>query len=221
MINAGTLIKEVARYLTDFDETEKKFQHVEWTKLDLFMYLRMSLVMASSSLPKRFSKQVTVSLTGESPVKLPTECEQYLGTVAAIDADGTRHTNIRELPRDSTIYTMRRSVCADGTSKVSSVRQSSSSDTAVEVIPGDAGGKLVVDCFCPPSLSSPDGEIDMPSAFEPVLFWWMVSMAFGTDIESVPMRERSDAYWSRGVTALMMVSPSVRAPTNPNVRATT
>jgi hypothetical protein len=40
----------------------------------------------------------------------------------------------------------------------------------------------------------------------------MVSMAFGTDIEAAPMRERSDAYWKRGGDILMMLSPKAQVP---------
>jgi hypothetical protein len=61
-------------------------------------------------------------------------------------------------------------------------------------------------------MEDESAEISMSGKYEPVVFWWMVSMAFGTDIEAAPMRERSDAYWKRGGDILTMLSPKAQVP---------
>ncbi len=218
MIPAGKLLEDVSRYLTDYDETNKKHQFVEWTKLDLMHYLRISVLLATSAMPRKFAKQIKVTLNGQTPIQLPPECEQFLGIVTGTDADGKR-IELREAPKEDTIYTIRRELC--GTTSTSgkpaaiSVRQSNSNDDALDITPHDAQGTLTVDCYCPPAIDGPDSHIDIPKSYEPVIFWWMVSMAFGTDIESVPMRERSDAYWARGVGTLTALAPMARVPDRP------
>jgi hypothetical protein len=61
-------------------------------------------------------------------------------------------------------------------------------------------------------MDDESAEVSMNGNYEPVGFWWMVSMAFGTDIEAAPMRERSDQFWKRGGDLLLMLSPKSRIP---------
>jgi hypothetical protein len=60
-------------------------------------------------------------------------------------------------------------------------------------------------CACVPAVGSADENIALSPMFQPVIYNWMVSYALGTDIEAVPMRERSDAYWKRGLDLLSAV----------------
>jgi hypothetical protein len=71
--------------------------------------------------------------------------------------------------------------------------------------------------MCVPEILSAESDIKVPASYSPVLFHWMVSLAFGTDIESAAMRAISETHWQRGVDLLLIAAPQAKAPARAGV----
>lgn len=208
MIYGHTLVQDVARYLSDYDTTQPEYQHVEWTQTDLQTYFTLSVQSLALVMPTLFTKTIEVPITN-GVIDLPSDCTHYIKSVFVRRPDGSISLSLRELPPSGSTYRMPRPVCAGNTGSTE-VQLISGSTSAVQKTLSVAGaplGTLAVLCGCTPEISSVDAGVDIPASYKPVIFWWMVSYAMGTDIESVPMRERSDAYWARGTGLLPSLQP--------------
>lgn len=215
MIRAASLIEKVARYLTDFDSTDPEFQHVEWSKTDLLDYLQTAITMVSAASLTASVCRTEVELGDDAIIEIPEQCSELLKILGFVDSRGELHTNINLQKNEEEVYTSTRPVCA--ASRTSSptnftVRWDKMAGDFLTIDPAQPGGKLLLACSCTPEINDANGTIRLGSKYEPVVFWWMVSMAFGTDIESVPMRERSDMYWGRGADILLMLDPDSTIP---------
>lgn len=205
MIRAATLIEDVGRYLSDFDSTDPEFNHVTWSRPDLTSYLRMSLAALMSVRPEAFSRIVEVPMTGSDIVQLPSECEQLLSVVGYRRPDGTLDTTVREV-KDSSRPVSSRAVCASRPGDPGSIQVSITSEGPRDfsVDPAVSGGSMVIRCATEAVLDGDDAVIDLPLKYSAVLFNWMVSYAFGTEVEAVAMRQRSDEHWKRGADLLTL-----------------
>ncbi len=214
MIKAASLITQVARYLTDYDSTDPAYQHVEWSKQDLLDYFRQAVYMVAAADPKANHCRVEMDVGGEQIVDLPDKCDTLLQVLGFIDASGKLFTNVKYLLDDKTPFVSSRPVCTATRNLAPDfeVRMSADSGHIVTFNPAPPTGRLVLSCSCSPSIDGDTAEVDMLQKYEPILFWWMVSMAFGTDIEAAPMRERSDQYWERGAMLLRAMSPKATIP---------
>jgi hypothetical protein len=214
MIRAASLIQRVGRYLTDFDSTDDAYQHVEWSKQDLLDYFRLAITMVRAADPSSSTCRKELELTGEQLLDLPEGCDDLIKVLGFIDAKGELHTNIKLQKPDADVFVANRPVCAAGRFSPTNFTVSIDAEAGdvITIEPPQTSGKLVLSCSCLPDMEDESAEISMNGKYEPVVFWWMVSMAFGTDIEAAPMRERSDAYWKRGGDILMMLSPKAQVP---------
>lgn len=214
MIRAASLIQRVGRYLTDYDSTDEAYQHVEWSKQDLLDYFRIAVATVVAAVPSASTCRVELPLTGDLLLDLPDGCDSLLRVVGFIDAAGKLHTNIKLQKNNSDVFVANRPVCAPGknTSTNFTVNLDEDAGDVVTIDPPQTSGRLVLACSVVPEVNAEDAEVDLSSSLEPVVFWWMVSMAFGTDIEAAPMRERSDAYWKRGTDLLVLSNPKAAAP---------
>jgi hypothetical protein len=205
MIRAGTLIEDVARYLSDFDSTEPEFNHTTWSAMDLRGYLRMSLASLMSARPNDFSKVVEIPMTGTDIVPLPTECDQLLSIVGYRRTDGTLDTTVRSVA-SSTRPVMARAVCTNASVDPGSLQVEIADAGPRDFVmkPAVTGGTMVVRCVVEPALSDPNAVLELPGKYEAVLFNWMVSYAMGTEAESVALRQRSDEHWKRGSDLLTL-----------------
>lgn len=209
MIRAASIIEKVARYLTDFDSTDAQYQHVEWSKQDLLDYLQTAVTMVSAASPTANVCRTEIEIGDDPFLELPEQCSELLKILGFVDQNGKLHTNINLQKNEEEVYTSTRPVCtpSKGSGAGFTVRWDSMGGDILTLEPPQPGGKLLLACSCTPDIADPNGTIKLGAKYEPVVFWWMVSMAFGTDIEAVPMRERSDAYWNRGADILLMVDP--------------
>lgn len=214
MIRAASLIKQVARYLTDYDSTDAAYQHVEWSEQDLADYFRQAVFMVTAADPKAHTCRVELEIGGEQLVDLPEKCDTLLQVLGFMDASGKLYTNLKVNIEDEAPFTVARPTCAAtrGVSPGFDLRIASTSNDTIIFDPAPPTGKLIMSCACVPDVLGETADVDMAVKYEPVVFWWMVSMAFGTDIEAAPMRERSDQYWSRGVDILKLLSPKATVP---------
>lgn len=214
MIKASSLVEQVARYLTDFDVTDPAYQHVEWSKKDLLDYFRLAVLMVRAASPDSSTCRKELELTGELLLELPDGCDDLLKVLGYVDASGKLFTNIRTVKDEGDAFTSSRPVCEPSrtTSANFTVKVDVTAGDVITLEPPQSSGKLILACSCTPDMDDPSSGVDMNSKYEPVVFWWMVSMAFGTDIEAAPMRERSDQYWDRGVMLLRLLNPSATVP---------
>jgi len=214
MIRAASLIQRVGRYLTDYDSTDEAYQHVEWSKQDLLDYFGLAVTMVRAAVPDASTCRKELELTGELLLELPEGCDELLKVLGYVDAYGKLYTNIKLQKPDEDTFVANRPICAP--SKFGAPNFTVSIDTiagdAITIDPPQTTGKLILACSCLPDVADEGAEVSMGSKYEPVVFWWMVSFAFGTDIEAAPMRERSDAYWKRGADILTLLAPKARVP---------
>lgn len=218
MIRADNLITRVARYLTDFDSTDKAYQHVEWSKTDLLDYFRTAVTMVAAADSTASTCRKELPLVGESILDLPEGCDELLKVIGYVDASGKLFTNIKLQKNEDDVFTSTRPVCEPGraTPAAFAVRLDEFAGDIITIEPPQSSGHLVLACSCYPDADDESAVVNMSGKYEPVVFWWMVSMAFGTDVEAVPMRERSDKYWDRGAALLMIMSPKARVPQRGN-----
>lgn len=210
MIYSANLVETVSRYLTDFDTNDPDYQYVHWSKADLAVYFKQAVVMVGIADSTAAKCVKELPLTGEPFYELPDGCDTVVRAIAYRDAFGTVSTNVRLTKEDKEKFVIGRPVCASDnpSNKALAIRVTSDGSDFIYVDSDHKDGTIILSCSCTPEVN---GDIaDLSSKYEPIVFWWMVSMAFGTDIESAPMRERSDAYWKRGADLLMLMSPKAK-----------
>ena len=201
MLFGRDVIQSVSRYLTDYDETDPVYQYVEWSKKDLLGYWRQALAELALAMPAAFRKRVDIAVPADGFVDLPTECQGVLSVVGYIDAYGKLVTQIRQRPIRAGMFAADRPVCAPTGNQQPGVAIDAANRQLFVDNP-NAAAKLVINCCAPPTDITADTPIEVEAKYRAALEWWMISMAFGTDIESGPMRERSDIYWRRGYDTL-------------------
>jgi hypothetical protein len=204
------LIPQVARYLSDYDNSPE-FQYVEWTQSDLLDYFRLSVQSLALLHPGAFTRMLDAPIQNGMAV-IPDECTQYVKTVGMKDARGVMSFTVKEIPKTVSTYRVGRPVCepvgATGlgtTVQMVGAAADSAGQKTLAVSPTNATGSVAVLCACVPAVGSADESVALSPMFQPVIYNWMISYALGTDMEAVPMRERSDAYWKRGVDLLSAV----------------
>lgn len=200
MIAVNPLLIDVARYLTDYDSTSPQDQHVTWTRPDLVSYLQLAMAALQASVAQAFSRTLEMPLTGADVERLPAECDEYLGLVGYRRADGTLDTTARDNRTRRTIVARPLCPSPDGTIGTPTIIIDPEGPRDAIVTPPTSVGSLVIRCSCTPVIDflATDAAIDLQPKYRAVLFNWMVAYAYGTETESTPLRERSDAHWKRG-----------------------
>ena len=203
MIQSAPLIKDVARYLSEYDSSgnsEHNFR--ESSQEDLMSYFRLAVQQLVAADPKAFVKPIRVQTPADGLLQLPPECEECLGVLRYIGADGK--TIDRPPYSDNAKFNTTRPVCgavAAGSASVNIARDDIDR-RSLFITPATAGGAVVLSCVSVPDMAGLDTTIDIPSKHYAAIFNFMVSYAYGVDIESSPMRNRSDEHWQRA-TALV------------------
>jgi hypothetical protein len=208
----SALIERVSRYLTDFDSTDPDYQYVQWSKQDLLDYLRTAIVSLMAYDDSAFNCRVEVPLTGTQLVGIPQECEDFINLVGYLGPDGAFKNNVLLRRTSKTTLYANRPVCTPTRASTGSFSVTYDDDqpTYLQIAPPQSSGKLLLTCACQPTLDSDDGDVQLPTKYEGVLFNWMVSLAFGVDTESSRMMGRSDVHWNRGIELLMQINPAAK-----------
>jgi hypothetical protein len=204
------LIPQVARYLSDYDNSPE-FQYVEWTQSDLLDYFRLSVQSLALLHPSAFTRTLDAPIQNGMAI-LPDDCTQYIKTVGMKDVRGIMSFAVKELPKTASTYRVGRPVCEPSsaaglgtTVQMVGAAADSAGQKTLAVSPTTAMGSVAVLCSCVPAVGSADESVVLGPMFQPVIYNWMISYALGTDMEAVPMRERSDTYWKRGLDLLSAV----------------
>lgn len=204
MTTARAIIRDVSRYLTD---QELGFEFTHWTEDDLFTYLKYALSIIAASDKSKHTKQREVKLQAGSLQNIPDTCSdaRIVGTknaqgyivparkiskdpMAAID----RPLCVSKLPC-GTAYTMRTWAQSDSDSGTFWV---------TPPVPESEEVTVVMSCFEVDTPANLDEELHLNPEYEAVIFELMLYYAFGVDIESVAMRERSESHFNKAYTIL-------------------
>lgn len=205
MIRARTLIEDVGRFLADYDVAgAAQDQFVTWSQLDLLSYFRLAVQRVLAADPKSFTRLVAVNVPTDGVVSLPPECDECLGAVKYTDAAG--RVTLKPNFLASASYVVSRPVCIGSNTRVSVMRDAVDRRTLF-VTP--ATGELTITCTQSPSIGGVEAAVDMPAKYEPIIFDFMVALAFGTEVESAPMRTRSDEHMKRAMEMLGAVAPPI------------
>jgi hypothetical protein len=202
MIQAAPLIRDVARYLSDYDSSgDATYQYREWSQEDLLSYFRLAVQHLVSTDPKAFTKTVSVGVPADGLLMLPPECEECLSVLRYVGADG-KTTNKPHFS-DTSSFVTTRPLCAGGTGATSvSIVRDDVDRRALFITPATPGGKVLLSCTNTPDISDVNAQVDIPTKHTTAIFNFMVSYAYGVDTESAPMRARSDEHWNRGMSLL-------------------
>jgi hypothetical protein len=205
MIYARNTIEDVARFLADYDVAgDASDQFVTWSQLDLLSYFRLAVLRVMSADPKAFTKGVTTTVTADGIVHLPPECEECSGVLSHTSLSGK--VTIKPNFTARAPFIIGRPVCGSTGSRVSIMRDENDRRTLF-VTPAEAGSKLTLTCTKLPVIGDISAGVDIPSKYEPIIFDFMVADAFGTEVESSPMRARSDEHRKRALEMLTIVAP--------------
>lgn len=203
MTTARAMIAEVSRYLTD---QEEGFEFTHWTELDLFTYLRYSIAIIAAANKSKYSATKEIELTQGNLQTLSSICDnaQIIGTKTSSGAV----VPARKITKDPSL-SIDRPVCeSTSIGKEYIVRTWSALDADSNTlwvspeVPADVKVTVIASCFEPPVPTSMDETINLPTELEPALFEFMLYYAFGVDIESVGMRERSESHFNKAYTIL-------------------
>lgn len=212
MIQSAPLIKDVARYLSEYDSSgAEEHQFREWSPEDLMSYFRLAIQQLVAADPKAFVKSIRVPTPADGLLVLPAECEECLGILRFTSADG----KVTDRPpySDTAAFNTTRPVCttssAGGTSV--SISRDSIDRRSLFISPASAGGTVTLSCVSVPDMAGLDITVDIPSRHYATIFNFMVSYAYGVDIESAPMRGRSDEHWNRAMTLITGSVAKVKA----------
>jgi hypothetical protein len=206
MIYARNLIEDVARFLADYDVAgEQADQYVTWSQLDLLSYFRLAVLRVMSADPKAFTKRITTTIPADGILQLPHECEECSGVLTHTSTTGK--VTIKPNFTARTPFIVGRPVCSSGSARVSIMRDEQDRRTLF-VTPAGTGGTLTLTCTQSPSVGDISAGVDIPAKYEPVIFDFMVADAFGTEVESSPMRARSDEHRKRAMEMLAVTAPT-------------
>lgn len=205
MTTAAQVIYDVSKYLTD---QEADYEYTHWEQDDLFTYLKLALAIVASTDKGRYTKNREVKLVAGSLQYVPETClsARVRGSIDPISGKISLARHISMDPSKA----VDRPICAKSTKcdagyKVESWSAQADDDEHIWVyppVPEGIDATLILSCFTPPSPNSMDEELDIDVDKLPALFELMLYYAFGVDIESVSMRERSETHFNKAYTLL-------------------
>lgn len=205
-IMASSLIEDVVRYLSDFDEDES---YVHWSRDDLLSYFRKAIYIVSITKKNKFIKSSELQLVPGIYQKIPDTCESDITINGLIKQDGSidyraRKSILYDTPR------LGRPICRvksvnDEYNLVSYDFSPSGREIMVEPpVPEGVNAKLSITCFIPPQITGFDSVVDISYEMEPAIFELMLYYAWGVDIEDTANRERSESHWSKAIKLLQL-----------------
>lgn len=212
-ITANSMIEDVARYLSDYDEDES---YVHWSREDLLSYFRKATNIVVKANKSKFIKKTTVQLKEGILQDVPESCESDIKIYGVADENGVvkefaRRTRIGQYPK------LGRPICKGrvvGTGyTLSSYEYDEDNPRQIIVDPPVPEGvdlSLVISCYMPPEVSGDDDVIDLGADNEAAIFELMLYYAWGVDIEDTATRERSNIHWNNAMT-LMRLSTNEQA----------
>lgn len=207
MIYARTLVEDVARFLADYDVAgQPEDQYITWSQLDLLSYFRLAVLRVMAADPKSFTKWVNATVPPDGVVRVPTECEECSGVLSYTDTAGK--TTIKPNFTARSTFIVGRPVCSSASGGRVSIMRDENDRRALFVTPSGAGGTITLTCTQSPVIGDLAAGVDIPTKYEPIIFDFMVADAFGTEVESSPMRARSDEHRKRALEMLTITAPT-------------
>lgn len=206
-ITANSLIEDVARYLSDYDEDEA---YVHWTREDLLSYFKRAISIVAMTNQKKFVKKTEIKLVEGILQDVPDHCESDVSVYGLADENGVvteraRRTRIGFYPK------LGRPVCSSriksNTYKLNSYDIDPDNPRQIIVdppVPAGTEATLVISCYQPPVVTSEDSAIDMGADLESAVFELMLYYAWGVDIEDTANRERSNQHWNNAMTLMKL-----------------
>lgn len=206
-ITASSLIEDVARYLSDYEEDES---YVHWTREDLLSYFKRAVSVVALTNHKRFIKKTEIKLVAGAVQDVPEICESDVSVLGLADENGV----VRERARRSRIWaypSIGRPVCSSKVKGTGYQLKSYDFDPENErtiivepPVPDDAEATLVISCFQPPQITSEDSVLELGEQLESAVFELMLYYAWGVDIEDNASRERSNTHWTNAMTLMRL-----------------
>lgn len=202
MSTANSIIARVSKYLTDH---EAGYEYTHWSKDDLLDYLRLSIAAVSAADRSKFTEHRIIELKEGSMHDLSDACPDAKIIAYGDDSLG-EFIPVRRTNKDISV-SINRPICA-ATGAAYSYKMltwGSAGDGYVWVHPPIPKGETVkvrVSCFTPTEVHSFDQELHLSPVIEAAVFEMMLYYAFGVDIESVAMRERSESHFNKAYTIL-------------------
>nr|DAR25190.1 MAG TPA: head to tail adaptor [Caudoviricetes sp.] len=207
-IAARTLIEDVARYLSDYDEDES---YVHWTQEDLLSYFKRAIGIVSIVKRDKFTRITEIKLVEGILQEVPSTCESDVKVLGLADENGTLKSIARKATH--TKYpALGRPICKGRVKgnkdyKLNSYEYSDENPRYILVdppVPANTDATLVITCYTPPDVTSLDSEVDLGADIESAIFELMLYYAWGVDIEDNANRERSDSHWNKAIQLLQL-----------------
>ena len=107
-ITANSLIEDVARYLSDYDEDEV---YVHWTREDLLSYFKRAISIVAMTNRSKFVKKTEIKLVEGALQDVPNHCESDVSVYGLLDENGVVTERVRRA-RLSIYPTLGRPVCS-------------------------------------------------------------------------------------------------------------
>lgn len=212
-ITASSMIEDVARYLSDYDEDES---YVHWSSEDLLSYFKKAISIVAMTKRDKFVKKTTVKLKEGILQDVPESCESDITVYGIANEDGVvteyaRRAKIGAYPKIGRPICKGR-VVGQGY-KMQSYDYDPENPRQIIVdppVPADVDVELVISCYMPPDVTSDDSVISLGADLEAAVFELMLYYAWGVDIEDSATRERSQQHWNNAMT-LMQLSQTAQA----------
>lgn len=207
MITASSLIEDVARYLSDYEEDEA---YVHWTREDLLSYFKRAVGIVATTNQKKFYKKTEIKLVEGVLQDVPDICESDVSVYGLADENGVvtqraRRSRIGSYPK------LGRPVCSGRVKsdayKLNSYDIDPENPRQIIVdppVPAGVDATLVISCYQPPVVTGEESSIELGAELEAAVFELMLYYAWGVDIEDVANRERSNTHWHNAMTILKL-----------------
>ena len=206
-ITANSMIEDVAKYLSDYDEDES---YVHWSPQDLLSYFKKAVGIIASVKRDNFTKRTIIKLKPGAVQDVPETCESDVTVYGLANDDGV----VERLARRTKLWTypsIGRPVCRGKTSGDGYVMQSYDYDAdnprqiLVEPpVPEGVNVDLVISCYIPPTITGENSEVALSEDLEAAVFELMLYYAWGVDIEDTATRERSQQHWNNAMSLLQL-----------------
>lgn len=205
-LTASSVIEDVAKYLSDFDEDES---YVHWSEDELLSYFKKAVGIIVATQKDKFTKQTEIRLTKGIYQQIPDSCESDVSVLGLSDEDGivtspVRRASLYNTPRLGRPL-CRAKVSSSGYKMVSYDFSPSGREIIVDPpVPDGADATLTITCFQPPSITGIDSVVDLSGTHEAAVFELMLYYAWGVDIEDNANRERSDSHWNKAMQLMQL-----------------
>lgn len=205
-ITASSLVEDVARYLSDYEEDES---YVHWTQEDLLSYYKKAIGIIAATNKKRFFKRTEIELKEGAYQEVPEHCQSDV-SVQGVSIDGKPAARVRRASLTA-FPPLGRPMCRTKIKGSGYTMNSYEIDPTNErtiivdpPVPAGVNASLVLTCYQPPEVSGADSSIDLGADMEAAVFELMLYYAWGVDIEDTASRERSNQHWTNAMQLLRL-----------------